>query len=237
MPGDERDAFAPARPDRITRGRSTWLLRKSLEMIHQPGAEDDRQEVLKLLGSVLPDVLETAGRWLDDHDADPMARWSVVYVLGQLGDERTLELLERQALRRLPDRRIEPNVCEHVGDAEELVSVMAIAAAGDLARAGVGSAVDLLVRVVAEQDRKSLRRPAVTELLSIDPDLRGRVAESLPDDERYLVELRTAAEDDVRLEVPERAEGKRPPRQQGPKPKVRRRTRSEPVHPPKERRR
>ncbi len=229
------DAFAPRKRPDLHLDRSTWLLRKALELTNGPDDNDELAEVVKLLHATLPDTLETAGRWLAEVDSDPMARWAVVYVLGQLNDEAALDLLEREALRQLPERKKQPGVCETPLDAEELVVIMAIETLGTLARAGVGAATDVLLRVVEQQDRRSLRRPAVSALLAVDPVMHDRVMGLLPQHEHHLLSLREALESDVTVEVDKRNEKRRPSRVVQPKPKHRRTVSLRPIRPPRER--
>jgi hypothetical protein len=70
---------------------------------------------------------------------------------------------------------------------------MAIEALGSLAQDGNKEALDVLMDVVATQDRKSLRRPAAAAVVNAVPALRTRVEEALPESEHYALGLREAS--------------------------------------------
>lgn len=215
------DSFAQLRPPIRPTDPGGLVMQQAVGLLN--GDPEEYRRILEVVRVGLDGVIAATQRWLEDSNLDPMLRWSMLHVLSDVADAGTLGVLHRQAARRLPEHRQEAGVCEQAADIEELVNVMAIEGLGVLARSEVGDAVDALFDVLANQDRRSLRRPALAELISINPDFRDRAADLLPDEDRYLLELRTATEDDVSL-VPDERDPRRPPPRRSPdKPRVVRR--------------
>lgn len=207
MPRND-DVFDVADPPRPERDRGAWLTRQALR-----GLNVDPEEyrlILDVVRGGIDDVHDTISRWLDTNESDRMLQWSLLHVLMDLGDPRSLDLLHRQALRRVSERVREPGVCEQPADAEEMVVIMAIEGLGALARRGEARAVDALLGVVGQQDRRSLRRPAVAELLATDPTLREKIVDALPETDRHLAELRVAEEHEVTVPPPDQERSERP---------------------------
>lgn len=148
-------------------------------------------------------VAAAAEQWIEAAAEDPMLRWALLFVIADMRDALCLKLLRRQALRRAPQRVRREGVCEQAADFEEMVVVMAIAGLGALAEDGVGDAVDALLEVVAGQDRRSLRRPAAAALVAVSPQQRQRVCDTLPAEDRYVLDLRIATEEDLSVPVTE----------------------------------
>jgi hypothetical protein len=192
-------------------------MRQAVGLLH--GNEEEYRQVLDVIRQDLDAALAATERWLGDTEQDPMGRWSLIHVLSDVGHPGAVRLLHAQAARRLPTRRKEPGVCEQAADVEELVNVMAIEALGALARAGAGEAADALFDVLENQDRRSLRGPALAELLAINPQYRERASALLGDEDRDLLDLRVTREDDVRLTPEERDPGRPPPRKVVDKPR------------------
>jgi HEAT repeat protein len=217
MPSDSDRFEVPEEPPG-RRERGTWLLRQAVRALH--GDPGEYEEITEVVRRDLDEVQEAASRWLTASEAEPMLRWSILHVIGDAGDERTLDLLRRQALRTVPLPRRQPGVCEDPAELEELVVIRAIGALGSLARRQVLGAVDALHEVLERQDRRAFRRPAVAHLLAVDPDQRRTVAERLPEEDRYLVDLRAAAADDVTVSSPEEEPTQRSKREPGRKLKL-----------------
>ncbi len=215
------DSFAQVRPPIRLTDPGGLVMQHAVGLLN--GNPEEYGRILEVVRVGLDGAIVATQRWLDDSSLDPMLRWSMLHVLSDVADPGTLEVLHRQAARRLPERRQEEGVCEHAADIEELVNVMAIEGLGVLARSGVGDAVDALFDVLANQDRRSLRRPALAELLSVNPDFRDRAADLLPDEDRYLLELRIAIEDDISVVLDERDPRRRLPRRSADKPRLSRR--------------
>jgi hypothetical protein len=136
-----------------------------------------------------------ARRWLDAASQDAVFRWSLVYVLAVARHEAYLDLLRSEALRHPPKQVRLPGTCE-LSDSAELVIVMAIHGLEYLAQDGDDRAVESLLEVVRGQKRKWLREPAARAVVRVRPELKQRVEELLPADERYVVTLREATMED-----------------------------------------
>lgn len=219
----ERNSFEP-RPDNSEppANGAAWLLVQAIRLMHAPGEEGTREygHVIRLLRKDIRETLDAAAHALEAAAADPMLRWSVLYVLNDVEDARCLELLRAQATRRVQERIREPGVCEQPADFEELVAVMAIDGLGRLAEDGNKEAVEALLGVVREQDRRSLRQPAVATLLRAQPDLRRRIEELLPDEDAHVLDLREATEADFMIEVTEEDLARKETRRRETRPKV-----------------
>jgi len=224
------DSFGRAGPPKRPGDRGTWVIQQAVRLLN--GDPEEYQHVLDVIRQDLDGVLSATQRWLHDTDLDPMLRWSMLHVLSDVAHPGTVTALHDQAARRLPERRKEPGVCEQAADVEELVNVMAIEGLGVLARDGVAEAVDALFDVLANQDRRSLRRPALAELVGTNPEYRDRAAALLGEEERYLLDLRVAREDEVRVVPDDRDPRRPPPRKVGDKPKLGRRDSRPPRHAP-----
>jgi hypothetical protein len=219
----ERNSFEP-RPDsgELPANGAGWLLAQAVRLMHPPGETGAREyaHVIRLLRKDVRETTEAAARALDAAAAGPMARWSVLYVLNDVEDAQCIELLRTHAMRRVQERVREPGVCEQPADLEELVSVMAIDGLGRLAEDGNNEAVEALLAVVREQDRRSLRQPAVAALLRTQPDLRKRIEELLPDEDAHVLDLREATEADFMIEVTEEDLARKETRRRESRPKV-----------------
>jgi hypothetical protein len=197
----ERNSFEP-RPDNSEppANGAAWLLVQAIRLMHTPGEEGTREygHVIRLLRKDIRETLDAAAHALEAAAADPMLRWSVLYVLNDVEDARCLELLRAQATRRVQERIREPGVCEQPADFEELVAVMAIDGLGRLAEDGNKEAT----------------------LLRAQPDLRKRIEELLPDEDAHVLDLREATEADFMIEVTEEDLARKETRRRETRPKV-----------------
>jgi hypothetical protein len=200
---------------------TTWLLGQCIRLAHSAGqrSHDEYRNVIRLLLRDPRAAVVAVDRWIEAAPHDPMLRWSLLYVLAELEDGACLELLERQALRQMPERLRRQGVCEQSADYEELVAVMAIEGVVRLAAAGDTDAVQALLRIITRQDRRSLRRPAAVGLVSVLPEFRQRVKELLPESEHYVLDLRPATPEDFRIAITEEDLRRNPNRRESkPKP-------------------
>ncbi len=209
-----RDAFRLLKSDGVRSDiEASTMLRKAILRLHSAGANSSREfakavEKLRLNAS---DTAIVARRWIDAAGQDVVLRWSLVYVLAAVRHEAYLDLLRGEAMRRPPERVRLPGKCE-VSDSAELVIVMAIHGLEYLAQAGEDRAVDGLLEVIERQERKWLREPAARAVIRVRPELRQRVEELLPADERYVLTLREATMEDFSVR-PGKARKSASPRQ------------------------
>ena len=215
------DAFDAAPPMRVPVDNETgWLLARGIRAIHLTGdeAERDSAHVIGLLRRDPRAAAEVVEQWIDQSAGDASLRWSLLYLLSEIGDSACRDLLGRQALRRIQEGATARGRCEQESDFDELVSVMAIEGLGRLAKAGDAESVSLLTQVVERQERRSLRQPAVAALLAAGV-ARANIERVLPERERYLLGLRDANEDDLRVDLAHPAREKKPFRRAtGPRP-------------------
>jgi hypothetical protein len=195
---------------------TAWLLGQGIRTMHLAEEQGDREysHVIRLLRADAHAAATVADIWIEAARDDPLLRWSLLYLLAEIEDTACLDVLRRQAMRQLPERVGEEGGCEQASDYEELVAVMAIEGLGRLAKAGTSEAVDALMQVVGRQDRKALRQPAAAAVLAARMGLRERVAELLPEDERYVLDLREATEADFYLELAHEDRDRKPNRRE-----------------------
>jgi hypothetical protein len=215
-----RDTFEPEESGRLPiENELAWLLAQGIRAMHLAGEEGLREyaHVIRLLRTQPDGAADAGERWLALAQEDTMLRWSVLHVLAEIEDPRCLSAFRREALRRVP-ARVE-GACEQRSDNEELVVVMAIEGLARLAQAGDEQALNALMEVVEGQDRTCLRQPAAAAAIAAREDFRGRVVELLPEDERYVLDLRAANEEDLLVELAGEARDNNPNwRETGPKP-------------------
>jgi hypothetical protein len=188
------------------------MLREAIHRLHSSAPNSSREfdKAVEELRRNVTDTAIVARRWIDAAGQDVVLRWSLVYVLAAVRHEACLDLLRGEAMRRPPERVRLPGKCE-VSDSAELVIVMAIHGLEYLAQAGDDRAVDCLLKVVERQERKWLREPAARAVIKVRPELRQRVEELLPADERYTLTLREATMEDFSVR-PTKARKSAPPR-------------------------
>jgi hypothetical protein len=195
----QRDFFELLPPVTFpTRNEISRIVRHAIQLMHTVGEDAEReyeQSVRRLRAEAVEAAAEIA-RSLHVFSHDLAMRWSLLYLLGDVRHAACVDVLAPEAKRELGQRVSQPGACVQRVDFEEIVCVMAIEALGRLASDGDVRALDVLVDVVATQDRRSLRRPAA-------------VAELLPAEDRYVLDLREATTADLVIPPPEQPQRKK----------------------------
>lgn len=125
------------------------------------------------------------------HDDDYPMRWSLTYSAAAIGGKKALPLLANVALTPIPDELSpDPHSFSSVEE-ETVIRTTAVDGISDLARDGNDKAVDVLFDLLASPSF-SIRRSAVTGLKASPrgEELVDRIAECLPEDERFLLDLK-----------------------------------------------
>lgn len=202
----QRDSFQalPAVPA-PSRNETSHAVSQALRMMHTVGerAEDDYEKAVRGLRAEAVVAVGEIARWLHAFAHDLTMRWSLLYLLGDVRHAACVDVLAPEAKRKLGPVVSDPDGCEQQVEVEEVVCVMAVEALGRLAGDGDARALGVLLDVVATQDRKSLRRPAALAVIAAKPELRTRVEEALPANERYVLDLRDATMRDLDVPPPE----------------------------------
>lgn len=135
----------------------------------------------------------------DDHQL----HWSLYYIVADLELPELAPMLVDGAIRDVPDIT-EATPC-HSGEEDKiLVAVMAVEGLERLARKEPDVAINALIEVVERQSNVAVRAAAVQAILSIRPDAAQDIARLLPDDQRFLLELRRVSVEQLTA-IPERA--------------------------------
>lgn len=187
-------------------GPSGWLVGQAVGLLN---ARDEvvaagYRRVVELLGE-RGDTVSSVKEILDRVPAEDVPlRWSLLYVLADVGDPRAIPLFEEVASAAVAQRDEERSACESTWDGEVLVRTMAIEALGRFVSTGqeADTAVRALVGVLGSQRETALRVEAVKALGE-----RAYVSAGvlLGDDERWMLDLKTVRFEELAVDV-ERAE-------------------------------
>jgi hypothetical protein len=190
-----------------------WLVGEGVRYLNTPGKEGELayKRVTELLrGS--KDAGETLINMLQQHGAgDAPLRWSLLYVLGDVGDATVAESLVRLALEPLPEEE-RGEGCEGLRDAELLVRTRAVGALRSVVDRHP-AAREHLLRIVSGKPDRALLIEAVKA--AVDLGLKERTRELLPKEDHWILEVRQARVEELSA-APERKErevrGSAPPK-------------------------
>jgi HEAT repeat protein len=199
---DDLSLEEPAQiPDRTA---TTWLVRRALEALNSTQAEQESAygHAVELLQE-REDAVDTVFELMRTAAvADFGIRWSALHVTGDIGDERAAERLARAALESLPEARADDG-CETARDSELLIRTMAVEALRRVAMRHP-PAGDQLLRVIAERPA----RPVLIEAVKAAGTLKltARLVDLLPDDDRWLLDIKTVPVDELVADPERRAD-------------------------------
>jgi hypothetical protein len=178
-----------------------WLVGEGVRHMNavEPDGEMSYFRVLELLRTS-EDAVHAIGRVLSIAPADDSnLRWSLLYLLAELDQPRSLELFLKVALDKISPRPRDGQGCESARDGEVLVATMAIDGLGRLAR-GEAAAIDALFRIVEAQEEAALRIEAVKAILAVAPDAADRLAKMLPENLVYAIDLKVERAEALHVE-------------------------------------
>lgn len=182
---------------------TAWLLELAIQSLNVAGEDgvrayghavellrerDDAVEIVQTLSRRTP--VEDVGR-----------RWSALYVLGDIGDERAAEQLAHAALDSLPDH-VE-DTCESARDGELLLRVMAVESLHKIAERH-DHAQELLLRIVEEQPARPVLIEAAKAAKALD--LTDKVAKMLSKDQQWILDIDVVPAEKISVEVGPRDE-------------------------------
>jgi hypothetical protein len=149
-------------------------------------------------------IVELARAEASCNRSDYTLRWLLVHGASQMRHNSTLPFLRSLVLNPIPPEESEaPHSFSTVGE-ETILRTTAIEGISYLALQGDKHAVDALFEVL-EISSISIRRAAIQALLSIDANLRDKIAEHIPLEFYYLLDVRPMQVTEVpQIESPER---------------------------------
>ena len=183
-----------------------WLLGEAVRHLNSTDQEGalSYQRVVELLRRCSKDLLETVGGlFRQERSGGAGVRWNLLYVLGDAADAGAAEFLVSAALEKLPEANPDHG-CEGPRDVEMLVSTMAIQALHRIAGRHP-EASEALLKIVAAQPARPLLVEAVKAATELG--LKDKVREILPEDSRWILEIRRVRIGEVFAD-PEREDGK-----------------------------
>lgn len=171
-------------------------LRRLLEAIDDFGddAEAYYEEALAETREHAVGVLFEIARALGNcHDDDYPMRWSLTYAAATIATEKALPLLANIAQTPIPEEDSQDSHSFSTVEEETIIRTTAVDGISELAREGVDGATDVLFELL-DSPSFSIRRAAV---VGLKESPRGeewveRIADCLPDEERFLLELKRA---------------------------------------------
>jgi len=131
-------------------------------------------------------------------DRDYSSRWMLVHAAAELRDERTLPLLANVTLTPIPPERTRAQHGFSTVAEETIIRATAVDAVSALAAEGNEQAADLLFQFL-DLPSFSIRRAAVQGLLKSPrgAGFRDRIEESLPSDQRFLLDLKPTSVEEM----------------------------------------
>ena len=133
---------------------------------------------------------------LDPHDYS--RRGALIYAAGELHDEGSVPFLKNVVMTPIPpEEASDPHTFSTVTE-ETILRTTAIEGLERLAVDGSHVALDVLLAAL-EQPSLSVRRAAVQGILAtaFGEELRDRMVELLPEDQRFLLEIKRAAVQEI----------------------------------------
>ncbi len=198
--GTTDDQLGPQpRPQRVQVSRIVALINNLTEAMYATGddAEAAYRAALEELRAQADEAAIALARLESDCDRRTYPRrWALIYAATQLEHEAVLPFLRQVVLTPIPpERSSNPHSFSTVKE-ETVLRTTAVEGVGTLAARGNERARESLFEFLSIESI-SIRRACVQSLLAIDPGLRDRIAEYLPRDFRYLLDIRPVAVTDV----------------------------------------
>ena len=192
---------AARRDDTFDRDATSWLIGQSLRYLN---AQDTREEiayrrVIELLDTHRGAVAALAQAFHDSPREDHNLRWSLLYILSEIGDASAAESFFTAAAEPVPARDRYEQGCETPRDGEILVRTMAIAGLARLA-AKEAKTKELFYRLIEAQPERALRVEAAKQLLLLDPQAAERVKGLLPEELHFALQLKIVRAESLAVE-------------------------------------
>lgn len=206
MDGDDRPGAGDDRlgPERLRRSLPTStivaLIENLLETMYAVG-DDAEATYARALAELQanPDEAIVALARLEGECVSPSSyprRWALIYAASQLDHAAVLPLLRQVVLTPIPEEESSNPHSFSTVKQETVLRCTAIEGVGALARRGNERATDSLFEFLSIQSI-SIRRASVQALLAMDSSLYERIADHLPREQRYLLDIKPVAVADV----------------------------------------
>ncbi len=198
--GDGRDSADGREGGRHFDGSATaWLVGEGVRHLHTADKEGELAyaRVVELLRDY-KDAVETVTQLAQRIPADDVGlRWSLLHLLGDVGHPQAADFLVGVALARLPDHDPQQG-CEGPRDGAVLLATMAVEALQRVATRHKEIA-ELMLKVVSARPAQPILIEAIKA--AADLGLRDRLADLLPKDDLWMLEIRRARIEEFDAEV------------------------------------
>lgn len=201
---DGLEIKAAIRP--FDRSATGWLLSQAVRHLNTADKQGqfEYSRVTEVLRRCSDDLLQTVhGIFAQVKAGDTTLRWSLLYIVGDVGDGSAADFLVHCALQPLPERH-DAEGCESDRDMEMLVATQAVHALHQLATRHP-QAADQVLKIVAERPARQILIEAVK--VASELGLKERVQHVLPKEDHWILDIRRARARELFAE-PERENGK-----------------------------
>ena len=201
---DSLEVKAAIRP--FDKSATAWLLGQAVRYLNTASKEGEFEytRVVEVLCRCSCDLLETVtGIFFQVKGGDTTLRWSLLYVLGDVGDESATDFLVGAALKPLPEKK-DGEGCESDQDMEMLVSTGAVHALHRVATRHPQVA-DHVLKIISERPAQPILIEAVK--VAAELGLKERAQELLPKEDHWILGIRRARPQELFAEA-EREDGK-----------------------------
>jgi hypothetical protein len=186
---------------------TAWLVGQGVQYLNAEGEEGKHgygrvTEVLAGRADAVNTITQLARKTAR---TDVPLRWSLIYLLGDVGDAAAGEFLTRVALEALPARE-EQRGCEGPRDGELLIRTIAVEA---LQRVAVRhpETAELLLRVAAEHPDRAVLIEAVKAAVQLG--LRDKVREVLGEKDSWILDIRQVRAEEIGADPERKDTGER----------------------------
>lgn len=166
------------------------LVARALVLAHMRDAEELQSVVAELAQNPDGAIAELQRRSGEASPDDIGLRWTLLYVASMLRELRGMSWLTEIACEALPDDPAAAEACESHIDSEVLVRVMGTEAIVELLGVDKQAASEALLKIIELQPHVAIRAVAGQALLEHDTSFRDPVLVRLPQDQRFIVDLR-----------------------------------------------
>jgi hypothetical protein len=202
--------------EKMTRSQGTDTLEEVKVEPMFDGISEPLRDALLLMHSVDESSVESYIKAIDSLNSEPertvaevsaqygtlpydayLPKWSLLYVLAEVNHPAATDFFLEVACREIPAIEYHSHECEAPGESALLVGAMAVEGLLRLASVDRRAATQALLAVIERQGHIAIRSAAVEALRAANPELLPRVESMLPVRQRWIVDLRRAAPEDL----------------------------------------
>jgi hypothetical protein len=170
---------------------TAWLILQGVHYLNTPEKKGEiaYSHVVESLRRCDKDFMEAiTGLFHETKSGDAPLRWSLLYILGDVGDGNAADFLVKIALKELPDAKPEEG-CEGIRDTEMLISTMAVHAIQKIAKRHPEVSEHIL-KIVSEKPVQPILIEAVK--IGSELDLKEKIRKLLQKKDQWILEIRKA---------------------------------------------